>query len=130
MINNPELINKVISQIKSLTYEQITEVIRKVDMEEDIKKINDYIHDWYDNSTDEDGYDRYIIDEDDKNFINAIENILNRLQEDEAVIKEILEEYVFENGINVKNFCDEEIRTNNCIQDCIPCIEQYFRNKI
>ena len=34
MINNPELINKVISQIKSLTAEEIDEIIKEVDEEE------------------------------------------------------------------------------------------------
>lgn len=48
----------------------------KTDIEEDIKKINDYIHDWYDNLTDEDGHTIETLDEDSKEFIQAIENIL------------------------------------------------------
>ncbi|MCI8700035.1 MAG: hypothetical protein HFJ47_01675 [Clostridia bacterium] len=63
----------------------------KTNIEEDINIIKDYIHNWYDSSTDEDGYDRYIIDEDGKIFINSIENILTYIQrilED----KEILED--------------------------------------
>lgn len=62
----------------------------KTNIEEDIKNIKEYIDNWCDSLTDEDGYGSEL-DEDSKKFIQAIKNILadrERLLED----KEILED--------------------------------------
>lgn len=32
--------------------------------------------------------------------------------------------------INVKNFCEEKMRKDTCIQDCKLCIKQYFEKQI
>ena len=63
----------------------------KTNIEEDIKKINDYIHDWQDNLTDEDGYSIETLDEDSEKFIKAIENILadrERVLEENRALRE------------------------------------------
>ena len=41
----------------------------------------------------------------------------------------IIEEYEFYDSINFKNFCEDQLRKNMCIQDCKNCAKQYFENK-
>lgn len=41
----------------------------------------------------------------------------------------IIEEYEFYDRINFKNFCEDQLRKNICIQDCKNCAKQYFENK-
>ena len=56
--------------------------------QEAIKNIKIYIHDRINESVDEDGYERYAIDEWDKEFINAIETVLSMLKEKDKEIEE------------------------------------------
>ena len=55
--------------------------------EETIKNIKIYIHDWINESVDEDGYERYAIDAWDKEFINDIETVLSMLKEKDTELK-------------------------------------------
>lgn len=55
--------------------------------QEVIKNIKTYIHDWVNESVDEDGYERYVIDEWDKEFMNDIETVLNMLKEKDKEIE-------------------------------------------
>lgn len=48
----------------------------------------------------------------------------------DKIINEMLEEYEYNARINIKNFCDEEMRKDTCIQDCKNCIKQYFEKEI
>ena len=57
--------------------------------QEAIKNIKIYIHDRINESVDEDGYERYAIDEWDKEFINAIETVLSMLKEKDREIVEL-----------------------------------------
>ena len=56
--------------------------------QEVIKNIKTYIHDWVNESVDEDGYERYVIDEWDKEFMNDIETVLSMLKENSAEIQQ------------------------------------------
>lgn len=87
MVNDPKLINKIIQQIKSLTYEEITEVIRKVDMEEDIKELT-RLYDIAEVVLPQHSTDKITYRISEKQRI-SINNVLNRLKEDEAVIDKI-----------------------------------------
>ena len=55
--------------------------------QEVIKNIKTYIHDWVNESVDEDGYERYVIDEWDKEFMNDIETVLSMLKEKDKEIE-------------------------------------------
>ena len=46
------------------------------------------------------------------------------------IIDEMFEEYEYSERINIKDFCDEELRKDTCIQDCEVCIKQYFERKV
>lgn len=48
--------------------------------------------------------------------INKLNNVIDRM----------VEEYEYNARINVKYFCDEEMRKDKCIQDCKSCIKEYF----
>ena len=38
----------------------------------------------------------------------------------------IIEEYEYNARINFKNFCEDELRKDSCIQDCKTCAKHYF----
>ena len=57
------------------------------EQEESIENIKIYIHDWINESVDEDGYERYAIEEYDKEFMNDIETVLSMLKENSAEIE-------------------------------------------
>lgn len=71
-------------------------------------------------------------------FLNATESqalttVLYRLSEYSEeisklnnVIDKMVEEYEYNARINVKNFCEEQMRKDKCIQDCKTCIKEYF----
>lgn len=60
---------------------------------------------------------------------NEIKAVLLELDKKDKIIDEMIQEYEYNARINVKNFCDEEIRKDKCIQDCTNCIKEYFTNK-
>ena len=51
------------------------------------------------------------------------------LDKKDKIINEMIQEYEYSARINVKDFCDEEIRKDKCIQDCTNCIKEYFTKK-
>ena len=51
------------------------------------------------------------------------------LQLKEKMIDEIIDEYAFSDGINIRNFCDEQLRKDKCIENCDKCIKEYFTKK-
>ena len=77
------------------------------EQQEIIENIKTYIHDWVSESVDEDGYERYAIDEWDKEFINAVETVLSMLKEKDNIInkveKETREHIGFENRLKREN---------------------------
>ncbi len=52
------------------------------------------------------------------------------IENKDKIIDEIIQEYEYNARINLKNFCDEEMRKDKCIQDCRTCIKQYFEKKV
>jgi len=69
-----------------------------------------------------------------KETIDEVLNLIKEQQEEntqkDKLIDLMLEEYEYNERINIKYFCDEEIRKNTCIQDCKLCIKQYFEKKV
>lgn len=66
----------------------------------------------------------------------AVVTVLNMLKEKDEeiekknkIINEMIEEYEYNDRINLKNFCDEEIRKDKCIENCTICTIQYFERK-
>lgn len=53
-----------------------------------------------------------------------------QLQKKDKMIDLIIEEYEYNERINLKDFCDDELRKDKCIQDCKSCIKQYFERKV
>lgn len=63
----------------------------------------------------------------------AIDTVLNLVDKQDTeinklnnVIDKMVEEYEYNVGINVKDFCEEQMRKDKCIQDCKICIKEYF----
>lgn len=135
MINNPKLINQANKEIYTLTYEQITEVIRKVDMEEDIKIIKNlisYLQEKISNGEDKIFYNELMWDEKTIDCINALEDIVQAYKEDEAVIKEMAE------FMNKRSWKEHQLKDEDChcckveygSDECVNCIKEYFRGKV
>jgi hypothetical protein len=57
------------------------------EQEEAIKEIKTYMHDYTMESFDDDGYTRYEISEEEQNFFNNIDKLLNLLKEKDAEIE-------------------------------------------
>ena len=57
------------------------------------------------------------------NLIQKQDTEINKLNN---VIDRMVEEYEYNVRINVKNFCEEQMRKDKCIQDCKTCIKEYF----
>ncbi len=64
------------------------------ELEESKRTIKDYIHDWIGNSTDEDGYTKYEIGEEEQKFFEAIETVLQALEN--SIPKEVIEKKIEE----------------------------------
>ena len=67
----------------------------------------------------------------------AIETVLSLIKEQQEkvekkdkIINEMIEEYEYNDGINIRNFCDEEIRKDKCIENCTICMQKYFERKV
>ena len=56
-------------------------------------------------------------------------NIINELQQKDKQIDLMIEEYEYNDRINFKDFCEDELRKDKCIQDCKICVKQYFETK-
>ena len=110
--------------------------------QEVIKNIKTYIHDWVNESVDEDGYERYVIDEWDKEFMNDIETVLSMLKEKDTELKKkdkiidlMAEEIkipIIEPTIIIKNF---DIKAENKFTNTTRYmtkeeVKQYFESKV
>ena len=59
-------------------------------------------------------------------ILNLIKNQDTEINKLNNVIDRMVEEYEYNARINVKDFCEEQIRKDKCIQDCKTCIKEYF----
>lgn len=53
-----------------------------------------------------------------------------QIDERNKLIDLIIEEYEYNDRINLKKFCEEKLRKDSCIRDCKACIEQYFEKLV
>lgn len=62
--------------------------------------------------------------------LDTVLNLITKLQkeneEKDKQIDLIIEEYEYNDRINFKNFCEDELRKDSCIQDCKLCAKHYF----
>lgn len=68
-----------------------------------------------------------------KSDLQSLDTVLSLIKEQEReiqrkdkIINEMIEEYEYNDGINTKKFCDEEIRRDKCIKNCTICMQEYF----
>lgn len=61
--------------------------------------------------------------------LNLIDRLQKGTEEKDKQIDLMLDEYEYNARINLKDYCDEELRKNTCIEDCKLCIKQYFERK-
>ena len=97
-------------------------------MEEDIKILKEWVErdrKMRDYSTETD-FDKFC---EEKNI--AIENILNRLEQDERVIEEMvkyIEDYAIDDVCRKKDCYADEYKNGHCMK-CVNCIIDHFRKK-
>lgn len=65
-----------------------------------------------------------------KIIITLITKLQKENAEKDKQIDLMIEEYEYNARINFKNFCEDELRKDNCIQDCKACTKQYFERKV
>ncbi len=94
------------------------------ELEEAKEKIKDYIHSWIDNSTDEDGYTKYEIGEEEQEFFNAIEIALQALEN--SIPKQLVEEKIKE-AQKEYNKLDEDVA--KYINDSNKDLAKYYENR-
>lgn len=104
----------------------------KTNIEEDIKNIKEYIDNWCDSLTDEDGYGSEL-DEDSKQFIQAIKNILadrERLLKDKEILEDnykTLSEDVQMIAKDINNLKRELKRDNLYTDEIENFLDNYMR---
>ena len=70
-------------------------MLSKEEIENMEKDIKIYIHDWMSESTDEDGYEKYPIDDYSMDFINNVDNLLqyiDQLEQENNKLNKMIEE--------------------------------------
>lgn len=110
-----------------------------------IKDIKIYIHDIISESVDEVGYKRYEISEEEQEFFNNIERLLNMLKEQDKEIEkkekmiDLLLDFIYKMsiirpGTIMYDLKGDGFDTNKCgyckDKSCKDCIKQYFERKI
>ena len=55
-----------------------------------------------------------------------VQELQKENEEKDKQIDLIIEEYEYNDRINFKNFCEDELRKDSCIQDCKLCAKHYF----
>lgn len=63
-------------------------------------------------------------------ILNLIDKQQKEIEKQNKVINELIQEYEYNAGINVKDFCEDCQRKDKCIQDCHTHIKQYFIRKV
>ncbi len=70
----------------------------------------------------------------DVNMIDEVKGesvkLYKEISKKNKIIDEMIDEYEYCSGCNLKNFCYEEMIKDKCIQDCRICIKQYFEEKV
>lgn len=109
-----------------------------------IKDIKIYIHDIISESVDEVGYKRYEISEEEQEFFNNIERLLNMLKEQDKEIEkkekmiDLLLDFIYKMsiirpGTIMYDLKGDGFDTNKCgyckDKSCKDCIKQYFERK-
>lgn len=61
-----------------------------------------------------------------RTVLNLITKLEKENEEKDKKIDLMIEEYEYNARINFKNFCEDELRKDNCIQDCKTCAKKYF----
>lgn len=110
-----------------------------------IKDIKIYIHDIISESVDEVGYKRYEISEEEQEFFNNIERLLNMLKEQDKEIEkkekmiDLLLDFIYKMsiirpGTIMYDLKGDGFDTNKCCyckdKSCKDCIKQYFERKL
>jgi hypothetical protein len=110
-----------------------------------IKDIKIYIHDIISESVDEVGYKRYEISEEEQEFFNNIERLLNMLKEQDKEIEkkekmiDLLLDFIYKMsiirpGTIMYDLKGDGFDTNKCgyckDKSCKDCIKQYFERKL
>lgn len=110
-----------------------------------IKDIKKYIHDIISESVDEVGYKRYEISEEEQEFFNNIERLLNMLKEQDKEIEkkekmiDLLLDFIYKMsiirpGTIMYDLKGDGFDTNKCgyckDKSCKDCIKQYFERKL
>ena len=110
-----------------------------------IKDIKIYIHDIISESVDEVGYKRYEISEEEQEFFNNIERLLNMLKEQDKEIEkkekmiDLLLDFIYKMSIIRPGTITYDLKgdgfdTNKCgyckDKSCKDCIKQYFERKL
>lgn len=86
-------------------------------MEEDIKIIkNHYVF-----------TTNHVLDDENKRFKQAIENLINKNKEQEKIIK-LMAESIADSGI-FSDSCQSKIEADECCDTCEKCIKDYFKKK-
>lgn len=65
-------------------------------------------------------------------YQKALDNTVKSDKENMDLKKQIdlmIEEYEYNDRINFKDFCEDELRKDKCIQDCKIYVKQYFETK-
>ena len=107
--------------------------------QETIENIKIYIHDWINESVDEDGYERYAIEEYDKEFMNDIETVLNMLKEKdkkiESLEKTLDKRFIYVTGarkvygrlmqLDKESIVQDDLKRRNELNQCIKAEEKY-----
>ena len=91
---------------------------RIIELKEEITKLQKENEYW------KNGFEREL----EKNRRNTCELLKQDLiiREKDKQIDLIIEEYEYNDRINFKNFCEDELRKDSCIQDCKLCAKHYF----
>ena len=62
--------------------------------------------------------------------LNLITKLQKENEEKDKQIDLIIEEYEYYDRINFKNFCEDKLRKDKCIQDCKNCAKKYFEKLV
>lgn len=65
-----------------------------------------------------------------RELVDLIQNQQSELEKKDKIISEIITQYQFTDGIDVKNYCDDKLRKYRCIENCENCIKQYFEEQV